>query len=156
MHASNNTTQRNYYDDLTARALGNGLPLDVAVERAASAYLDGKPATQGKRKLTRKERDSLFWLSRTVKDCPTNVWATESMVLALAQYLGQESLAVQGLIDAVARIAPDALIRAVRYSGLVLNQQSPRRTELTLAGTSSPDVGELCRLLDIFDLAHRM
>jgi hypothetical protein len=156
MHASNNTTQRNYYDDLAARALGNGLPLDVAVERAASAYLDGKPATQGKRKLTRKERDSLFWLSRTVKDCPTNVWATESMVLALAQYLGQESLAVQGLIDAVARIAPDALIRAVRYSGLVLNQQSPRRTELTLAGTRSPDVGELCRLLDIFDLAHRM
>ena len=156
MHASNNTIQRNYYDDLAARALGNGLPLDVAVERAASAYLDGKPATQGKRKLTRNERDSLFWLSRTVKDCPTNVWATESMVLALAQYLGQESLAVQGLIDAVARIAPDALIRAVRYSGLVLNQQSPRRTELTLAGTSSPDVGELCRLLDIFDLAHRM
>ena len=60
MHASNNTTQRNYYDDLTARALGNGLPLDVAVERAASAYLDGKPATQGQRKLTRKERASLF------------------------------------------------------------------------------------------------
>ncbi|MBQ0920568.1 hypothetical protein KBW71_19220 [Hydrogenophaga aromaticivorans] len=121
MEASNNTTQRNYYDDLAARAMDNGLPLDVAIERVANAYLDGKPAPQGKRKLERKERDGLFWLSRTVKDCPTSAWSTEPMVLALARYLSQEHLAVEGLINAVAQIAPDALIRAVRYSGLVLN-----------------------------------
>lgn len=156
MEESNNTTQRNYYDDLAARATDNGLPLDVAVERVANAYLDGKPAPPGKRKLERKERDSLFWLSRTVKDCPTSAWSTEPMVLALARYLSQEQLAVEGLINAVAQIAPDALIRAVRYSGLVLNQQSLRRAELTLAGTSCPAVGEMCCVMDIFDLAHRL
>lgn len=156
MEASDTTTQRNYYDDLARRAVGHGHPLEAAIEQAASAYLDGKPATQGKRKLTRRERDSQFWLSRTVKDCPTSAWSTDPMVLALARYLGQEQLAVEGLINAVARIAPDALIRAVRYSGLVLNQESPRRAELTLAGESCPAVRELCRVLDIFDQAHRL
>ena len=42
------------------------------------------------------------------------------MVLALARYLGQEPVAAEGLMTRVAREAPDALIRAVRYSGLVL------------------------------------
>ncbi|MBW0171393.1 MAG: YraN family protein [Hydrogenophaga sp.] len=156
MEASDTNTQRNYYDDLATRALGQGHPLEEAIERAASAYLDGKPATQGKHKLAKKERDKLFWLSRAVKDCPTSAWSTEPMVLALARYLSQEQLAVEGLINAVAQIAPDALIRAVRYSGLVLNQQSPRRAELTLAGASCPAVRELCRVLDIFDQAHRL
>ena len=156
MEASDTTTQRNYYDDLARRAVGHGHPLEAAIEQAASAYLDGKPQAQGKRKLTRRERDSQFWLSRTVKDCPTSAWSTEPMVLALARYLSQEQLAVEGLINAVARIAPDVLIRAVRYSGLVLNQESPRRAELTLAGESCPAVRELCSVLDIFDQAHRL
>lgn len=156
MKASDTTTQRNYYDDLARRAVGNGHPLEAAIEQAASAYLDGKPQTQGKRKLTRRERDSQFWLSRTVKDCPTSTWSTEPMVLALARYLSQEQFAVEGLVNAVAQLAPDALIRAVRYSGLVLNQQSPRRAEIALAGESCPAVGELCRVLHIFGLAHRL
>jgi Holliday junction resolvase-like predicted endonuclease len=156
MKASGTTTQRNCYDDLATRAVSDGQTIEAAVERAASAYLDGKPATQGKLKLTRKERDKLFWLSRTVKDCPTSAWTTEPVVLALARYLSQEQVAAAGLVNAVAQLAPDALIRAVRYSGLVLNQQSPRRAELTLAGASCPAVGELCRVLDIFGLAHRL
>lgn len=156
MEASDTTTQRNYFDDLATRYLGNGHTLEAAIERAANAYLDGKPQTQGKRKLTTRERDSQFWLSHPVKDCPTSAWTTEPMVLALARYLSQEQLAVEGLINAVAQIAPNALIRAVRYSGLVLKQQSPRRAELTLAGASCPAVAELCRVLDIFDLAHRL
>ena len=154
MEASDTTTQRNYFDDLARRAVGHGHPLEAAIQQAASAYLDGKPQTQGKRKLTRRERDSQFWLSHTVKDCPTTAWSTEPMVLALARYLSQEQLAVEGLVNAVAQVAPDALIRAVRYSGLVLNQRSPRQAELTLAGASCPAVGELCRVLDIFDQAH--
>lgn len=156
MEASDTTTKRNYYDDLATRALGQGHPLEEAIERAASAYLDGKPQTQGKRKLTRRERDNQFWLSRTVKNCPTSAWSTEPMVLALARYLSQEQLAVKGLVNAVAQIAPDALIRAVRYSGLVLNEQPLRRAELTLAGASCPAVRELCRVLDIFDQAHQL
>ena len=54
MEASDTTTQRNYYDDLARRAVGHGHPLEAAIEQAASAYLDGKPQTQGKRKLSRE------------------------------------------------------------------------------------------------------
>lgn len=39
MEASDTTTQRNYYDDLATRAVGNGHPLEAAIEQAASTYL---------------------------------------------------------------------------------------------------------------------
>ena len=74
----------NYHDDLFSRLIGGGVPLPVAVERVAGAYLDGKPLQVGKRKLTKKERDSLFWSSNVVKDCPAESWHSEAMVLAVA------------------------------------------------------------------------
>lgn len=148
-------TATNYYDDLFLRLIGDDLPLPVAVERVAGAYLDGNPRLVGKRKLAKKERDSLFWSSNAVKECSPGSWNAEAMVLALARYLGQEPVAVEGLATRVAYEAPDALIRAVRYSGLVLNQQSPRRTELEQAAAGHAVVAELCRVLDLFDLAYR-
>ena len=60
----------NYFDNLFLRLSDHGVPLPVAVERVATAYLDGKPLPVGKKKLTKKERDSLFWSSNVVKDCP--------------------------------------------------------------------------------------
>ena len=145
----------NYYDDLCLRLLGDGVPLPVAVERVASAYLDGKPLPVGKKKLTKKERDSLFWASDVMKGCPADAWGAEAMSLALARYLGQEPVAADGLVARVARDAPDALNRAVRYSGLALNPHSPRRVELEQAAAEGEAVAELCRVLDLFALAHR-
>lgn len=145
----------NYYDDQFLRLSGGGVPLPVAVERVAGAYLDGKPLAVGKKKLSKKERDSLFWSSSAVKDCPPESWNAEAMLLALARYLGQEPVAAEGLAARVAREAPDALVRAVRYSGLVLNPHSPRRAELEQAAAEGEAVAELCRVLDLFGLAHR-
>jgi len=73
----------NYYDDLFLRLSGGGVPLPVAVERVAGAYLDGKPLLVGKKKLSKKERDSLFWSSSVVKDCPPESWHAEAMVFSL-------------------------------------------------------------------------
>jgi len=145
----------NYYDNLLVRLIGAGVPLPVAVERVAGAYLDGKPLPFGKKKLTKKERDNLFWSSDAVWDCPPDSWNVETMVLALARYLGQEPLAVEGLVTRMAQAAPDALIRAVRYSGLVLSPRSPRRAELEQAAAESEAVAEICRVLDLFATAHR-
>jgi hypothetical protein len=145
----------NYYDDLCLRLTGGGVPLPVAVERVATAYLDGKPLPVGKKKLSKKERDSLFWSSDVAKDCPPDAWITEAMSLALARYLGQEPVAAEGLVTRVARVAPDALIRAVRYSALVLRSHFPRRAELDQAASETEAVAELCRVLDLFALAHR-
>lgn len=131
----------NYYDDLCLRLIGNGVLLPVAVERVATAYLDGKPIPVGKKKLTKKERDSLFWSSNVVRECPPEWWNVEAMSFALARYLGQEPVAADGLVARVARGAPDALIRAVRYSGLVLNPHSSRRVELEQAAAESASSG---------------
>jgi hypothetical protein len=145
----------NYFDDLFLRLSDHGVPLPVAVERVATAYLDGKPLPVGKKKPSKKERDSLFWSSNVVKDCPAESWHSEAMVLAVARYVGQERVAAEGFMTRVAREAPDALIRAVRHSGLVLNPHSPRRAELDQAAAKSEAVTELCRVLDLFGLAHR-
>lgn len=144
-----------YYDDLLVRTVGDSVPLPVAVERVASAYLDGKPSSSGKKKLTKKERDSYFWGGGVVKGCPSDAWGGEAMSLALARYLGQEPVAIDGLVTRVAREAPEALIRAVRHSGLVLRPDSLRRIELNLAASVSPAVAELCRVLDVFSDAQR-
>jgi Holliday junction resolvase-like predicted endonuclease len=145
----------NYFDDLFLRLSDHGVPLPVAVERVATAYLDGKPLPVGKKKPSKKERDSLFWSSNVVKDCPAESWHSEAMVLAVARYVGQEPVAAEGFMTRVAREAPDALIRAVRHSGLVLNPHSPRRAELDQAAAKSEAVTELCRVLDLLGLAHR-
>jgi len=148
-------TTRNYFDNLLLRLSEHGLPRPVAVERVATAYLDGKPLPVGKKKLSKKERDRLFWSSQAVRDCPAESWNADAMVLALARYLGQESVAAADLITRVSREAPHALTRAVRHSRLVLNSHSPRRTELDQAAPGNEVVAELCRMLDLFALAHR-
>ena len=89
----------NYFDDLFLRLNGDGVPLPVAVERVAGAFLDGKPRPVGKKKLTKKERDGLFWSSDVVRDCPPEAWSAEAMVLALARYLGQELVIRGGIGD---------------------------------------------------------
>lgn len=153
--ASDATVEQNYYNQLFARVTSDGLSVAAAVERVANVYLDGKPQTRGSRKLMKKERDRLFWSSRIVKDSPPDVWDTETMTIALARYLGQEPVAVEGLVLTVARVAPGTLIRAARHSGIVLNGQSNRLTELVQAARDCPEVAELCRVLDTFDLAYR-
>ncbi len=154
-NAPNGMAATNYYDDLFSRLIGDGVPQQIAVERVATAYLDGKPSPVGKKKLTKKERDSFFWASDVVKRCSHDAWDGEAMSLALARYLGQEPVAADGLVTRVAREAPEALIRAVRRSELVLKPHSPRRAELDQAGSESEAVGELCRVLDVFAGAHR-
>ncbi len=151
---SGDASGTNYYDELFDRlSVRSSIPL--AVESVAEAYLEGKPHLLRKKRTTRSKRDKLFWSSRPVIECPSGSWSSEVMVLALTRYLAQEPVAAPGLVSRIAQVAPTALVRAVRYSGLVLNQHSPRRTELDEAAVGQAEVLELCRGLAIFDLAYR-
>jgi Holliday junction resolvase-like predicted endonuclease len=145
----------NYFDALAYRALGTRETSAAPVVRVANAYLDGKPESIGRKKLTRRERDSLFWASDVVACCPPESWSEEAMLLALARYLAQDAVTAQGLIVRVAREAPEVLARAVRYSALALRPHSPRRAELDLAAEASETVTDLCRVLGMLDAAHR-
>jgi Holliday junction resolvase-like predicted endonuclease len=153
--AAESPSRQNYYDGLFDRLSQAGLSPDLATLEAAEAYLDGRPATVGKHRTTRKERDLWFWTSTAVNGCPHDIWQSEPMLLALARYLGQEPVAIDGLLARVADIAPETLTRAVRYSGLVLTQHSPRSTELRNAAVGHDGLAELCKVLDTFDGAHR-
>lgn len=136
------------------RLIDAGEDLSVAVELAALAYLDSKPTRNGK-PLTRAECHAAFWSSSFLACLSAQAWRSQVMMLALAQYLGQESVTNVAMLENVAAAAPDVLVRAVRCSGLVLNPTSPRRTELNLLAVSNPLIAELCKVLAIFDVAHR-
>lgn len=144
----------NFFDDLFLRLNGDGVPLPVGVERAATAYLDGKPLPVGKNKLTKKERHSRFWSSNVVKECPPESKNDEATSLAPARYRGQKPVVAKGLVARVARDAPDALIRAVTHSWPILNPYSARRVELDKAASESEAVAAICRVVNLFALAH--
>jgi hypothetical protein len=82
----------NYFDQLLLRLRDQGASPAVAVERVATAYVDGKPVTAGNRKPSKKERDILFWSSNAARICPAESWNSDAMVLALARYLGQKAV----------------------------------------------------------------
>ncbi|MEA3241867.1 MAG: hypothetical protein U9Q19_00335 [Pseudomonadota bacterium] len=130
-------------------------PTDAAV-MVAEAYLDGKPRQRGKHKITWVERDAAFWSSEFLSTLPANAWHTEPLVLALARYMGQERVSNAALLGHIATIAPETVRRAIRYSGLVLQQHSPRRIEVDrLAAIAPAEFGEFVRVLDVFDTAYR-
>lgn len=144
----------NNFEHRFQQLIAAGETLPVAVENTALAYLDSKPTRNGK-PLPHAERHAVFWSSSFMTNLPAQAWQSQAMMLALAQYMGQEHVSNMAMLANVAAVAPDVLVRAVRCSGLVLTQHSPRRTELDLLAVSNPTIAELCKVLDIFDLAHR-
>ena len=87
-----------YYVRLYEARVGAGdSAIDAAIQ-VADAYLDGKPRPRGKRKITRTERDTAFWSSAFLGALPTEAWHTESLILALARYMGQERVDNRELI----------------------------------------------------------
>ena len=144
-----------YYEQRFQRLIDAGESLHGAMDEAALAYLDSKPALRGQHKVTRAERNAAFWSSSFLTNLPAPAWQSQGMMLALAQYMGQERVANTAMLANVAAVAPDVLVRAVRCSGLVLTQHSPRRAELDQLAAVMPAIAELCKVLDIFDLAHQ-
>jgi hypothetical protein len=70
----------NCYEDLFIRLIGRGVPQRIAVERVATANLDGRPLVVGKKKLTKTGRDSRFLASTVIHngqfdEAPQAVWA---------------------------------------------------------------------------------
>lgn len=148
-------TQLNLYDRLYEALIEPAESAKAAVEVVVEAYLDGKPSNRGKKKITQAERDAAFWSSGFVNTVPVELWRSDILTLALTRYLRQERVANMELLGRIALLAPDAVSRAVRHSGLVLLPNSPRRAELDQIAGSTPEIAELCRILDIFDQAHR-
>jgi len=120
---------------------------------AIEAFLDGKPQRSGK--LSAADKQSGFWSCAFIRGLPAEIWTAEPMVLALAHYMRQERYANPALITHVASIAPEAVRRAARYSGLVLRQHSPRWREIAeLADSHADEFNEFIRIFDVFEDAR--
>lgn len=149
-------TAMNIYDRAFARLSEQGTPPEIAMLAVVEDYLDGKPRPRNKKqRLTKTERDQAFWSSRLADAIPAKLWETDTLTLALSRYFAQERVANPALLARLAPSVPGVICRAARYSGLVLSQHSPRRTELDDLAVSSSDLAEFCRVLDIFDVAYR-
>lgn len=131
------------------------MPKDAAIA-VAEDYLDGKPGKIGKNKLKAVDRNAALWSSQFLWTQPAELFQDESLVLALARYLGQEPIANFELLVHIAKYSPETIRRAVRYSGLVLRQQSERWKEIEhLAAIHIAEFGELVRTCHTFDSAYR-
>ena len=146
----------NLYDRMLDQLCSAGLEQGCAIEAVVDAYLDGKPVARGKHKYNRRARDDAFWFSQAVDCLPLENWSSDRWTLALSRYFAQEPVAHPALIERIARGDPATVKRAVRWSGLVLRQESPRRKELDQVASSNPEIAELCRILGIFDDAYRL
>ena len=144
------------YATLFASNVQAGYSSTAAAVVVAEAYLDGKPRRRGKHRITRAERDAAFWSSEFLSTLTAEAWQTEPLVLALARYMGQERVSNAALLEHIAAIAQETVRRAIRYSGLVLQQQhSLRRMEVDrLAAIAPAEFGEIVRILDVFDTAY--
>ena len=143
------------YDGLFAANIKVGLSSTDAAVMVADAYLDGKPRRRGKRKTTWAERDAAFWSSEFLRTLPAEAWHTESSVLALARYMGQSRVDAPELMEHLASIAPESVKRAIRYSGFVLQGQSPRRPEIARLAAIRPETfSDFVRVLDKFQKAY--
>jgi len=146
-----------YYETLFLDASQSGLSELIAADRAATAFLDGKPERRGKNKTTATDRHTAFWSASFLHALPKEAWMQESLVLALARYLGQDRFACPSIVAHAAALAPEAVQRAARYAGLVLRQDSPRWREVeALAGVQPSVFGEFVQIFGIFRQAHQV
>ena len=87
----------NYFDQRFQQLIAEGKSLAVTVEAAALAYLDNKPIRNGK-PLTRADRHAAFWSSSFLTDLPAQAWQSQAILLALAQYMGQERVSNMAML----------------------------------------------------------
>lgn len=147
---------QNIYDLKFAQSITSGLPTADAAILVTDAYLDGKPKQRGKSALKASDRNAAFWTCQFLWTLSAEVYETESFVLALARYIGQEQIANYELICHITQVVPEAVRQAIRYSGIVLRQSSERWKEIErLAAIETSELSEFVRICQTFDHAHR-
>ncbi len=144
----------NPFDRLVGRGIEGGLDQHDAALAAFEAYLDGGPGARRKKR-TKAEQDRLFWSSGLVAGWSPADWGGEPMSLALARYLGQDKVRVEGLMGSIAVHAPEALVLAARRSAIVLDPAAPHWRDIAQAGANAEIVADLIAVLDALAVAHR-
>lgn len=101
-----------------------------AYEALLHQYLDGRPIPPSVQKSSAAERDHAFFCHTLWEEAPREAFGHELFAVAYQRYFRQEAVSNTTLLKRVASLAPEALMRAVRYAQLFLNLESPRWREV--------------------------
>jgi hypothetical protein len=145
-----------FYDKAFSQLADVGMPVASAAISVTEDYLDNRPRHRGKVKVTGAERDAAFWSSAFLGSLPADSWRSEQLTLALARYMGQERVSSVPMLERIAALAPESLLKAIRRSGLVLKPDSPRRAEVDRLAAIHPEaLGATARILSLFGVAYQ-
>ncbi len=148
-----NAVSSQYYENKFKQGLHQGLSQHKAADLVIHAYLDNKPANP---KLSPEYKHEMFWKSHWLEQAPDDYFQSELFSLALARYFAQETTENRALLIRIASISPEAIVRSVRYSGIILDKQSIRWQELQAINEEQNECfAELLELRQIFLEAHR-
>jgi hypothetical protein len=142
---------QNIYELRFEQSIASGLSITDAAIMITELYLDGKPI-----QIKVTERNVAFWTCQFLATLSTDVYETEPFILALVRYMSQKHTANVELLHHIAQIAPESVRQAVKYSGLILRQDSERWTEIEqLATIDANEFAEFVKICHIFDYAYR-
>ncbi len=127
----------NYFDSSFIQLLQRGRSSSQAAEEVMNAYLDGKPGRTSKKPLNRTE---LFWQSEFLGKLTASDLSSDPFILALARYFAQEEISSPEVIACILRLAPDSVLKAIRYSNIVLKSGSLKWIEIKELAKQFPGV----------------
>lgn len=128
-----------------------------AYEALIQQYLDGRPIAPATSRSTAAERDRAFFCHPLWEDAPQAAFEHELFAVAYARYVRQEAVANPGLLRRALALAPQAVMRAIRYAQLCLNLDSPRWRELLqLKGVGVAGLDDFLKLQEIINRQYRI
>jgi Holliday junction resolvase-like predicted endonuclease len=135
---------RNAYEDYHDKLIRSGDSNVKAAEYCAHNFLDGKPEIKG---LSPLNRSIAFWNCGFWQDAPAAWYTVDAVALALGRaiHFGFSDFDV---LDRLVQIAPETVKRAIRYSQLFLQPESPLWFKFKNPPNPSEDFRDFLRACD--------
>lgn len=125
-------------------------------ERLIHQYLDSRPIPPSTVKSSAADRDRAFFCHPLWEAAPREAFEHELFAVAYQRYFRQEAVSNPALLRRVATLAPEALMRAVRYAQLFLDLESPRwREVLELKPAGFGGLRDFIKIQKIVNKEHR-
>ena len=148
---------QNIYQLRFEYAIASGLSITDAACTVTEAYLDNKPDRKGKPSVNAVYRNTEFWSAQFIWELSAATYESEPLLLALSRYMSQQQVSNAELIQHIAHVVPESVRKAVRYSGIVLKQDSARWKEIEcLAETNPVEFSEIVKIGHRLQHAHRI
>lgn len=146
--------KQTYFEQKYASLIAKGQSCEEASSEVINAYLAGKPRRTKTQLKINKEHT--FWSSKFLWNSSVKVLNSDSFVLALAKYFNQDYTSNYNLLEHVTRTAPEAIVKGIRRSEIVLRPESDKWLEVKRLAECMPDeLAELIEVCEQFQVEHK-